>query len=61
MSLIYTAMDIGSNTIKIVVAEKYNNNFNVIANTMTPSEGIKNGEIEVRHKNNKNNSLYTSK
>jgi len=45
MSQIYTAMDLGSSEVKVIVAEKYNNNFNVLATSCVDSSGIKNGEI----------------
>lgn len=42
---IYTGLDIGSHTIKIVVCELYKNKLNLIAATETPSLGIKRGLI----------------
>ena len=46
MSEIYTGMDLGTNSIKIVVAEKINDKFHVLAAVSSPSKGIKNGLIE---------------
>lgn len=46
MSEIYTGMDLGTNSIKIVVAEKINDKFHVLAAVSSPSKGIKNGFIE---------------
>lgn len=45
MRHIYTGLDIGSNTIKMVVCELYNNKLNLLAQTSTPSIGIKRGLI----------------
>ena len=45
MSDIYTSIDLGTNSIKIVVAEKYNGKYHVLASTSSPSSGIKNGFI----------------
>ncbi len=46
MSNIYTGIDLGTDTIKIVVTEKVNDKFCVLASTSSPSKGIKNGFIE---------------
>ncbi|MBQ6135124.1 MAG: cell division protein FtsA [Bacilli bacterium] len=46
MSEIYTGIDLGTNSIKIVVAEKINDKFHVLAAVSSPSKGIKNGFIE---------------
>ncbi len=45
MSDIYTGIDLGTNRIKIVVTEKVNDKFYVLASTSSPSNGIKNGFI----------------
>ncbi len=45
MRKIYTSIDIGSDTIKVVTAEIYHNRCNVLASTSLSSEGIKNGLI----------------
>ena len=45
MKHIYTSMDIGTNTIKIVVCELYHNKLNLLASSMFPARGIKSGLI----------------
>ena len=45
MKHIYTSMDIGTNTIKIVVCELYRNKLNLLASSMFPARGIKKGLI----------------
>lgn len=45
MKHIYSSIDIGSDTIKIVVCELYNNKINLLAATSTKSKGIKKGLI----------------
>ncbi len=45
MSNIYTSIDLGTDSIKVVVAEKINNKFHVLASVCEKSNGIKNGEI----------------
>lgn len=45
MRYIYTGLDIGSNKIKICVCELVNNKLNLLAQTSTPSVGIKRGLI----------------
>lgn len=45
MKNIYTSVDIGSDTIKIVVCELYKNRLNLIAASSIKSEGIKKGVI----------------
>ena len=45
MRKIYTAIDIGSDTFKIVVLEKSDNKLNVLASNIYPSLGIKNGIV----------------
>ncbi len=44
--MIYTSVDIGSHSIKIVVAEKINDKFYVLASTSVKSMGIKRGIIK---------------
>ena len=45
MKKIYTGIELGTNSIKIIVAEKINDKFYVLASTSNSSMGIKNGEI----------------
>lgn len=45
MKHIYSSIDIGSDSIKIVVCELYNNKINLLATTSTKSKGIKKGLI----------------
>ncbi len=45
MKNIYTSIDIGSNTIKVVVCELYGNKLNLLAASSTKSSGIKKGLI----------------
>ena len=45
MRNIYTGIDIGSNSIKIVVAEVDDENFNVLASTSKKSKGIRKGLV----------------
>ena len=45
MRKIYTGIDIGSDSIKIVVSEHFNNKFHVLASTSVASEGVKRGLI----------------
>ena len=45
MGNIYTGIDLGTDSIKIVVVEKIRNKFNLLASTSTPSSYINNGEI----------------
>ncbi len=45
MRKVYTSIDLGSDSIKIVVAEKVNKRFHVLASTSVLSEGIKKGVI----------------
>lgn len=45
MSDIYTGIELGTDSIKIVVSEKVNDKYQVLASTSSPSEGIKNGFI----------------
>ena len=45
MKHIYTSLDIGSNTIKVVVCELYQNKLNLLACTSHESHGIKKGLI----------------
>ena len=45
MKKIFTSVDIGSDTVKILVSEVYNNNVNVIAANTIKSKGIRKGLI----------------
>lgn len=45
MNDIYTGIDLGTDSIKIVVSEKVNDKFYVLASVSSPSMGIKNGFI----------------
>ena len=45
LSDIYTGIDLGTNSIKVVVCEKLNDNYHVLASSNVPSNGIKNGYI----------------
>lgn len=45
MSQIYTGIDLGSDSIKIVVANKINKKFHILAASSSPSSGIKKGYI----------------
>ena len=45
MRRIYTGIDIGSDSIKIVVSEYFNNKFHVLASTSVASEGVRKGLI----------------
>ncbi|MBR2603449.1 MAG: cell division protein FtsA [Bacilli bacterium] len=45
MRKIYTAIDIGSDTIKVIVLEKLDNKLNVLASNIYPSLGVKNGVV----------------
>ena len=46
MRKIYTGIDLGSYSIKIVLCEVINNNFHVLAASNTRCKGIKNGLVE---------------
>ncbi len=46
MGDIYTGIDLGTNAIKIVVSEKINDKYHVLAAVSSPSNGIKNGFVE---------------
>ncbi len=46
MSSVYTGIDLGTNSIKIVVLEKTNDKLHVLASVSSPSLGIRNGQIE---------------
>ena len=46
MGDIYTGIDLGTDSIKVVVTEKVNDKFQVLASVSSPSNGIKNGYIE---------------
>ncbi len=45
MRKIYTSIDIGSDTVKIITGEYFNNNINVLADTSIKSKGIRKGLI----------------
>ena len=45
MRKIYTAIDIGSDTIKVIVIEKVEDKLNVLASNIYPSLGVKNGIV----------------
>ena len=45
MGDIYTGIDLGTDSVKIVVSEKINDKFQVLASVSSPSKGIKNGFI----------------
>lgn len=45
MSDIYTGIDLGTNSIKVVVCEKINDKYHVLASSSESSNGIKNGYI----------------
>lgn len=45
MEHVYASIDIGSDSIKVVVCELYQNHLNLLAATSTPSSGIKKGLI----------------
>lgn len=45
MRKVYTGIDIGSDSIKIVVSEFFNNKFHVLASTTVPTVGVKRGLI----------------
>ena len=46
MSEVYTSVDIGTNSIKVVVCSKCNGSFHTLAAVSSKSQGIKNGQIE---------------
>lgn len=46
MSSIYTGIELGTNSIKVVVAEKHNDQYHVLASVSSVSAGIKNGQID---------------
>ena len=45
MSNIYTGIELGTNSIKVVVAEKNGNTYHVLAAISSASAGIKNGQV----------------
>ena len=45
MSNIYTGIELGTNSIKVVVLEKTNEQYHVLASVCSASSGIKNGQI----------------
>lgn len=46
MGSLYSGIELGTNSIKIVVSEKINDQFHVLASVSEKSSGIKNGQIE---------------
>ena len=46
MDNIYTGIELGTNSIKVVVAEKYNGSYHTLASVSSKSNGIRNGQIE---------------
>lgn len=50
MKKIFTSIDIGSNSIKIVVCELYNGKLNVLASVNSPSSGIEKGIVKDENK-----------
>ncbi len=46
MSNIYTGIELGTNSIKVVVLEKYNDTYHTLASVSSESSGIKNGQVE---------------
>ena len=45
MGNIYTSIDLGTDSIKILVIEKHNDNYNVLTSVSSPSRGIDDGHI----------------
>ena len=45
MNNYYTSIELGSDTIKILVCNKVDNDFHLIASVSSPSAGIKRGQI----------------
>ena len=45
MSQVYTGIELGTDSIKIVVLEKLQNKFHVLASVHSPSEGISKGQV----------------
>lgn len=45
MGNIYTGIDLGTDSIKVVVVEKHQDKYNVLASVSSQSDGIKNGQI----------------
>ena len=45
MRHIYTSIDIGSDTIKLIVCEYYRGRYNLLANACVPASGIRKGLI----------------
>ena len=45
MKKIYACIDIGSDTIRVLVSEYFQNNFRTLAVSSVRSKGVKNGEI----------------
>ncbi len=45
MNNIYTGIDVGTDSVKIVVVEKIKNSFNLLASSSTPTTHIHHGEV----------------
>ena len=45
MKRIYTSIDIGSDSVKVIVCELYKNKLNLLAATSVPNHGVKKGLI----------------
>ncbi len=45
MSQVYTGIELGTDSIKIVVLEKVNNQFHVLASVHSPSDGVSKGQV----------------
>ena len=45
MSQVYTGIELGTDSIKIVVLEKLHNKFHVLASVHSPSEGVSKGQV----------------
>ena len=61
MKHIYTSLDIGSDSIKTVVCELYQNKLNLLASSSYQSKGIKKGFINIGNKLNPLWSPYIEK
>lgn len=46
MSEVYASIDLGTNSVKIIVSEKVNNEFHILASVSEKSKGIVNGQVE---------------
>ena len=45
MSQVYTGIELGTDSIKVVVLEKLHNKFHVLASVHSPSDGISKGQV----------------